>query len=176
MAEVRDFSPDLLFAGALFGPDFSEEAKRSLEELFKREWGDPVVIGPDLPFSWTDYYDAEMGSGIIRRFYAFRPLVDPQRLADIKLQACAWESKWTAAGSRNINIDPGLLNLSRVVLATTKDRAHRIPLQKGIFGEVTVLFRRNSVEALPWSYPDYRSAEYAEILREMRNLYKKLRA
>ena len=50
---------------------------------------------------------------------------------------------------RRVNIDRGFLSLSRLILATTKDNAHRIPLEKGIYGEITLLYQKQAFQEMP---------------------------
>ena len=76
-------------------------------------------------------------------------------------------------GNRKINLDPGLLSLSSLILATTKNNVHRIPLQKGIYGEVTLMYVNREYQTLPWTYADYRTPAFHEIFKEMRTLLKK---
>ena len=59
-----------------------------------------------------------------------------------------------------------------LVLATTKNYAHRIYLGEGIYAEVTLVYRNHTFEALPWSYPDYASATYIDILATIRETYR----
>ena len=74
--------------------------------------------------------------------------------------------------SRKVNFDPGIMNLSRLILASTKDNAHRIPLSKGIYAEITLLFQKGDFKPLPWSFIDYQSKEYTEILFKIRTIFK----
>jgi hypothetical protein len=127
---------------------------------------------PVLPFTFTDYYQKEMGPVISRRFLSFRELVPPQRLADIKIKTNKLEETYIAGGGRKVNLDPGLLNLSRFILATTKDNSHRIPLSKGIYAELTLQFSRKDFRILPWTYPDYAAREYRDILIQIRDIFK----
>jgi hypothetical protein len=80
------------------------------------------------------------------------------------LQANAWEEEYRASAehseSRPLNIDPGYLTEAKLVLASTKDRDHRIYLSQGIFAEVTLHFARGGWQARPWTYPDYQRADY----------------
>jgi len=129
-------------------------------------------VGPVLPFPFTRYYEREMGSGLRRLFWSAETLVSPDSLARIKLTANDLEKRLARHGSRRVNLDPGLLCESRFVLASTKDSSHRIPVGSGIFAEVTLRFERGEFRPLEWTYPDYRSAEYREILRDIRTRYR----
>jgi hypothetical protein len=127
---------------------------------------------PSLPFTFTSYYDAEMGTPIERFFVSFEQLVDPARLPRIKGQTNEIEGLFSDQGRRTVNLDPGLLSLPRFVLATTKENAHRIPMEAGIYAEITLLFGKGSFRPLPWTYPDYRSEVYLSILNGVRARYK----
>ncbi|MBI1902112.1 MAG: DUF4416 family protein, partial [Planctomycetia bacterium] len=118
-------------------------------------------------FDDTDYYAREMGTNLRKVFLAFERLIDPGELAPIKLLTNAWEREYadssgaggpaSSAEPRPLNLDPGYLGLGKLVLASTKDHAHRIYLGQGIFAEVTLHYVRGlGWQPLPWTFPDYR--------------------
>jgi hypothetical protein len=53
-------------------------------------------------------------------------------------------------------------------LASTKDHAHRIYLNDGIYAEVTLAYRRGGWQAFPWTYPDYRRHDFQEFFTRCR--------
>ena len=134
--------------------------------------GPTDFVSDPIPFTFTHYYDGEMGGGIMRFFASFQRLIPPDTLAAVKLASNAREERYREGQGRTVNLDPGLLCLSRFVLATTKEGSHRIPLSAGIYAEVTLMFEKGSFRPLPWTYPDYKSAPYIEILNGIRALYK----
>jgi hypothetical protein len=73
---------------------------------------------------------------------------------------------------RLVNLDPGVLSLSRLILASTKDFSHRIPLRDGIYAEVTLRYSGGDFRNLPWTFPDYRTEDYHAILRQIRSTYR----
>jgi hypothetical protein len=109
-----------------------------------------------------------MGSGLKKVIWGFEQLIDPARLVDRKLQANAWERQYRdeagTSESRPLNLDPGYLTLAKLVLASTKDRDHRLHLQHGVFAENTLFFREGAWCARPWTYPDYRRSDYHQFL------------
>jgi hypothetical protein len=169
MGEATQFLPEKLVMAVLIS---RPEREQELLGILERTWGQPDLCSPPMPFTYTDYYDSEMGPGIQRFFVSFRRLVDPSLIADIKVQTNRVEEQFREGEARKVNIDPGLLCLSRFVLVTTKESAHRIPLSSGIYGEVTLLFHKGSFRPLEWTYPDFRSSEYLRILNEIRGLYR----
>lgn len=129
-------------------------------------------LSPVLPFEYTDYYCEEMGKPLWRCFFAFAELVPPDRLAEIKLLTNRIEAGFSTDRRRNVNLDPGLISLDRLVLASTKDNGRRIPLAKGIYGEVTLVYIDKAFRPLEWTYPDYRSDEYRFLLGSIRTIYR----
>ena len=150
------------------------EEKEALRRILVKEFGPIDYESQEFDFIFTDYYVPEMGSGIKRFFYSFVNLVNPDQLPDIKIRTNELEEKFaTPDGNRKINLDPGLLSLSSLILATTKNNVHRIPLRKGIYGEVTLMYVNKEYQTLPWTYADYRTPAFHEIFKEMRQLLKK---
>ena len=128
-------------------------------------------IGP-LPFDYSTYYEAEMGTGIRRWVWALSDLVDRSDLARIKLFTNSVEQTYSRDGKRTVNVDPGLLTLGNFVLATGKDNAHRIYLRDGIFADLTLIFRGGSYRRLEWTYPDYADLPMIQLLNRLRETYK----
>ena len=136
-----------------------------------RRFGPVDYRSGELPFTFTRYYEREMGKGIRRLFLSFEKPVDPAALSSIKRFTNRIEARFQGDRGRRINLDPGLLDLNRLLLATTKYAGHRIPLRRGIYAEITLHFREGRFQALPWTYPDFRSPEYREILLTVRELF-----
>jgi hypothetical protein len=169
MGQIYPFAPEKLVVPILISR--RQMRPRLIEEL-QNSYGEIDYTSGDLPFFQTRYYDEEMGTPITRFFVSFARLVDPGTLAQIKTETILLERRFIEAGRRKINIDPGLLSLSRFILASSKDGSHRIPLANGIFAEVTLVYERGNFRPLEWTYPDYRSPEYLTILADIRKLYK----
>ena len=169
MGEITGFTPEKLIIAVLISrQDMLNKLVKKLTDTF----GQIDYKSEFLNFDYTNYYDSEMGSSIKRIFLSFQNLVSPDTLADIKIHTNEIENDFLLDGARKVNIDPGMLSVKRFMLATTKDNGHRIPLQKGIYGEVTLLFVNKNFKALPWTYIDYQSEEYSEILKSIRTIYK----
>jgi len=170
MGKVKEPLPVKLIA-SLFTANTKllEEAKVRLSQ----EFGPIDYESELLPFDHTTYYAAEFGENLKRRFVAFEKLVHPGRLAEIKLLTNALEMEWAVEGRRRVNIDPGYVSHSKLVLATTKNHAHRIYLGQGIYAEVTLHYRSGTFQPWPWTYPDYASPPLIAIFNQIRGLYVK---
>ena len=85
-------------------------------------------------FDKTHYYDEEMGSPIYRHFLSFEKLIEPSEIAGAKIRTNDLESAFAVEYSsvqRPINLDPGYLEQSKIVLASTKNFFHRILISEG---------------------------------------------
>ena len=130
-----------------------------------------------LPFTSTTYYETEMGPDIQRQFISFERLIDAGTLAEMKLFTNKVEQAYTIRKSegaaRRVNLDAGYICLAKLVLASTKDHAHRIYLCDGIYAEITLRFYRKTFQPWEWSYPDYRLPTYIDIFNQIRKIYRK---
>jgi hypothetical protein len=168
MGEIHPLEPSGLLIGVLCSDP------KTLTDYMKEvnDFGEPLIVSPIISFDFTDYYTRTMGSNLSRCFYLYPPPFDRARLAEMKLRTNALER--TAADSlhlgveRPLNLDPGYLTPSKLVLASTKDHAHRIYLRDGIYAEVTLHYRNKSYQPWPWTFPDYRSERYIEFFNKAR--------
>lgn len=140
-------------------------------EMLARRLGPVNYYSRPLGFDFTDYYGPEMGPGLSRRVAAFEGLVQPHRLAVIKRVCLSLERDLAAHGRRTVNLDPGLLNHDTLVLATVKPAGHRVCLEPGIYGEVTLLYANGDFRRLPWTYRDWTEPEMKQVLALVRARY-----
>jgi hypothetical protein len=141
------------------------------EQVLVEEFGPVDHRSPRMPFAYTHHYDDEFGSRLQRQFVSFERLIGPGDLGEIKVRTNALEGELGADGRRRINLDPGYISEAKLVLATTKDHGHRVYIGHGIYAEVTLTYRDRDFRPWPWTYPDYRSEPYLQILRTIRGIY-----
>jgi hypothetical protein len=144
-----------------------QQAVQSLAESF----GSVDVVSPWLAFDQTDYYTAEMGSPLFRRFVTFDKLIQQEALADIKLFANDLEGQFSKEGKRLVNIDPGYVVAERFVLATGKNYTHRIYLRSGIYADLSLIYHKGRFRPLDWTYPDYAGEMIINFLQSVRDKY-----
>jgi len=148
-------------------------ARHRLQEVY----GPIALASPEYSFHHTAYYSATMGPNLRKRFLAFQNFVATDSLAGIKLRTNRLEEELAALmryqEARPLNLDPGLLQLGKFMLATTKDQSHRIYLRDGIYAEVTLRFHAGSYEPWPWTYADYREPALHAFLKNARDHYRR---
>lgn len=158
MAETRRVEPVVRIC-AVFSR-YAEARDWGLERLRQR-WGEIEIASGDYAFDPGGYYQPAMGPGLRKRLVGFRDLADPASLADWKHETNRLEAEYArqsaVAQSRPLNLDPGYVTQAKLVLATTKDRDHRVYLRDGIFAEVTLAYTGGRWIWHRWTYPDYRS-------------------
>lgn len=134
-------------------------------------WGTVDMVSPWLAFDQTDYYHAEMGSPLFRRFIVFSDLIQQEALAGVKVVTNDLETAFSKAGKRLVNIDPGYVTAERFVLASGKNYTHRIYLSKGIYADLTLIYQKGRFRPLEWTYPDYAGDAITGFLQSVRNRY-----
>lgn len=141
-------------------------------ERLSKKFGKTDFISEIFPFGFTSYYEREMGKGLVRRLFTFDKMVLPHRLPYIKLYTNKIKERFSdRQGKRRVNIDPGYISLSHLILATGKGYAHRPYLRDGIYADLTLIYKDTSFRALDWTYPDYRSEEIIELMNTVRRKY-----
>lgn len=137
-----------------------------------QHWSPVELVSDRFQFTETAYYQRLMGEPLQKQLVALAGDFDPARLADTKLTSNAWEDEYAQSQAfpeaRPLNIDPGYITPMKVVLASTKDRAHRIYLRDGIYAEECLYYHQHSWQARPWTYPDYLRADYHEFFERVR--------
>lgn len=142
-------------------------------EQFRKRYGSIFAESERFPFDQTDYYRESMGTDLFKLFLVMAASVDPECLAGVKVQTNTWEEAYTQMSEhtepRPLNLDPGYLAEDKLVLASTKNHAHRLYLSQGIYAEFTLQFRGGKWQNCPWTYPDYQQETYQAFFTDCRN-------
>jgi len=165
MGNIQPHEPAFIFIDILYS---RSEIFDEVKTLLEKDLGETLFISPAMPWDYSSYYRNELGKPIFRRFIFFKDIFDPGTLADIKLHTNGIEEIFSVNGKRSINLDPGYLSLAKVVLASTKNYAHRIYLGKGIYGEITLIYQNNTYNPHLFTYRDYQGKEYIDLFLRIR--------
>lgn len=141
-------------------------------EMLHKKYGEIDFVSDPFPFDITDYYEPEMGSPIVRKFVSFERLIHPKELARIKIETNEVENLLTVRHDRKVNLDPGIMDYDKVVLASAKYNGQKIYLDHGIWADLTLHFEKNHFDPYPWSFPDFKKGLYNDIFLKIRQKYK----
>lgn len=170
VGEIRQQRPVLLIAAV--SSRYEKAIENWTRETAIAAWGNLTLESSLFDFDETSFYEKTMGTGIKKKLFAFERLIDPASMPAIKLQSNSWEVEFKSQNdypeSRPLNIDPGYITEAKLVLATTKDRDHRLYLSDGIFAEVTLFQKHGQWQSSRWTYPDYKRADYRDFFDKCR--------
>jgi hypothetical protein len=161
--------PVKLVCGVLYSEEsFFEQALRQMCALYGRV----DFKSPLYPFVITDYYVEEMGATICRQIISFDDLINPGKLAQIKINCNAIEDELALNGQRKVNLDPGYLDYDKFVLGSAKYNSHKIYLDLGIYADLTMRYERGAYIPSSYAFPDFKSGQYNDAFLSIRARYK----
>lgn len=117
------------------------------------------------------YYSKEMGENILKVYLSLKGLMDKESLADFKLWAINQELLFSQDGKRKLNIDPGYIDESHLMLTSSKRRGGRVYLGRGVYAEIEYLFVHGGFRALYWTYADYRDRRVKSFFEMVRRSF-----
>lgn len=169
MGKIKEPEEVALFVATLYSK--AEYFKKAFKILIE-EFGNALFISQPYNWDYSKYYDKELGSPVLRQFIFFERFIHPGLLPDIKIKTNDIEDSLSIEGKRQINLDPGYMTLSKIVLASTKNYAHRLYLGKGIYGEVTLVFKDKTYMPHIFTYRDYQDKICLDIFMKVREIIK----
>ncbi len=169
MWELREPNPAKLIIGILAS---NYQCLHAAADLVTGKLGNPDFTSDVWPFEMTDYYKDQTGPRILRQFLSFERLIEPGKLAKIKLRTNKLEQKLAKTLAiplpRPVNLDPGIIEPAKLVLATTKDYSHRMYIGRKIYAEITLVYDKGRWQPLDHTYPDYKQQCYFDFFDQVR--------
>jgi len=169
MWETNQPKPVKLIVG-IFATD--AQCLQKAVETVTKEFGAADFVSDVWPFDKTTYYKKETGENLLRQFVSIEKPIDPGELANIKHTTNRLEQELAAQLNRDVprpvNLDPGIIEPSKLVLATTKNFSHRIYIGNQMYAEVTLMYEKGAWSFSPYTYPDYRQPCYIEFFEKVR--------
>jgi len=169
LAKTRLVEPVIRFVAIITA---HETANHWARQRIEARWGSIVDQSAPVPFLAGGYYTPAMGPGLTKTLVAVGEPIDPAGLADWKTETNVWEheaaKELALSPDRPLNLDPGYITQAKFVLATIKDRDHRLYLRDGIFAENTLTYVGKCWTFHRWTYPDYRTDEVFEFAMNCR--------
>ena len=169
MWELREPEPVKLIIGILAADKNCLE--RAVEKL-QAGFGEIDIVSDVWPFELTDYYKDQTGEHILRQFVSIKELIDPSDLAGSKHKTNELEQELVDELAldlpRPINLDPGIMEPAKLILATTKNYSHRIYIGEKMYAEVTLMFDKGKWQPFEYTYPDYKQQCYVDFFEKVR--------
>lgn len=151
--------------------DALAETVNTLEKRFGRVQYETL----EVPCYEADEYREEMGDNLLRRFLSFEKEIPLDSLPSLKAVCSKIEPQFSDVvddyNFRTVNIDPGILTPSNVVMASHKEYNHRIYLKDGVYAEIALIYARDQYLRLPWTNPDYCNDEAISFFNRVRESF-----
>ena len=169
MWQINEPEPVKLIIGILAA---DKDCLTSAVETITAEFGECDLVSDAFDFDQTDYYKDEAGENILRQFVSFTELIDPGKLASIKHKTNEIEEllakKLDTPLPRPVNLDPGIIEPSKLVLASTKNFSHRIYIGDSMYAELTLSFCKGKWKSFSYTFPDFKEDRYHAFLSKVR--------
>ena len=169
MWQLKEPKPVKLIIGILAA---DRQCLHAAVEAINAKFGRTDFVSDVWPFDKTDYYKDETGEHILRQFVSAERLIAPALLAKIKHKTNKLEQKLAAKLAlplpRPVNLDPGIIEPSKLILASTKNYSHRIYIGKKMYAEATLIFDRGHWRPFDYTYPDYKQQCYFDFFEKVR--------
>jgi hypothetical protein len=169
MWETKPPKPVKLIIGILAA---NKDALGKTVRALEKEFGNIDLKSDVWPFTQTEYYKDEIGENILRQFVTIENLIDPGELAGIKHKTNKIEQRMAKLLSldlpRPVNIDPGIIEPSKLILATTKNFSHRIYIGDKMYAELTLSYIKGAWKSFDYTFPDYKQETYHGFLSKVR--------
>lgn len=171
MSRMIEPAPVLRVCSCLTGePGLLPDVERELI----REFGPLALRSDPFPFELTGYYAEEMGDDLERTWLAFETLAGADCLVATRATTGRLEDALATGDRRRVNLDPGYLDLGKLVLASLKEAPDKIYLGSGVWAHVCLRYRFGEFVAPDHSFPDFKDGRFTAFFTGARALYKKL--
>ena len=151
--------------------DALADAVKTLEKRFGRVQYETL----EIPCTTGDEYREEMGEDLLRRFYSFDNMVARDTLPALKAACYKIEPKFSDTVDeyhfRTVNIDPGILTTSTLVMASHREYNHHVYLRDGVYAELALIYAHNKFCRLPWTNPDFCCDEAIDFFERVRSSF-----
>ena len=111
-------------------------------------------------FEETNYYAVEMSATLYRQYVSFSGVISLDDSIHWKRWACLVEDSLRVNGKRQVNLDPGYLDLHKIVLLSSKAAGHKIYLGDRVWADLALFKEKGGYRHFAWTFPDLRSHKY----------------
>ena len=172
MARSQKPTPGRLIVSIMYSSmDALADAVTALEKKYGRVQCETL----EIPCCDQELYKEEMGENLLRRFLSFDKKIDRSALVDLKVVCDKIEMSLSDVVDdyyfRTVNIDPGILTTSNIVIASHHETNYNVYIRDGVFAEIALIYGRGEYRRLPWTNPDYCSDESINFFKRVRESF-----
>lgn len=169
MARMQEPPPGQLIVSIIYNSlDALADALNALEKRFGRVQYETVEIECALAKSYSE----EMGDTLQRRFFSFDRLVSRATLPEAKSACSKIEARFSDRVDdfcfRTVNIDPGIMCPSNLIMASHREYNHRVYLRDAVYVEIALIYSQGRFNRLPWTVPDFYDDEAIDFFERVR--------
>jgi hypothetical protein len=172
MARIQKPPPGRVILSIIFA---SLDALADALKVVEKRFGPVQYETIEIPCSDASLYGEEMGDRLSRRLFSFERLVSRDSLVEIKAACHKIEPLFADhVGDylfRTVNIDPGIISVDNLVMASHRGYNHRIYLKDGVFAEVALVYSEERFKRLPWTHPDFCHDDAIDFFLRVRNSF-----
>lgn len=143
----------------------NDEALQNAKKELIKEFGAIEKESQEYKFIFTKYYEKEFGRDLRKKFLIFQRNIDKKGLSMIRIQTGKIEQKFSVAGKRTVNIDPGCTNKQELVMASLKKAPFKENLGNNVYAHKLLEFN-DTITEFPNTFPDYRDKQNQKFFIE----------
>ena len=150
-----------------------EEKYTAALKKLAEEFGPYDFKGEIKKFDITDYYKSEMGDGEQKKqIISFQKHINAEDAVKIKESTVEIEKSLSQKNCRTVNIDPGYIDLNKLVLFSCKEQAMKLYYGSGIYADIIMEYSKRKWKKFPWTFADFKDSTYDAECTRIRDLYK----
>jgi hypothetical protein len=142
----------------------SEELLDKSKTDLVKKYGPIKIESPVYDFSFTNYYEPEMGKNLKKKFLIFEKEVSKEEMADVKFFITEIEKKYSNDTGRTVNIDPGYLSETELQLATFKEKSFKEKIHDKVWVHKVLEFDGDTIKQFFHTFADYRDKKNQEFI------------
>lgn len=146
-----------------------EDLLNKVLKNLKNKFGDIENYNLTYPFTFTDYYEKEMGKNLIKKFIVFKDLIDKKDIGNIKIETIKIEKKYSKDNKRTINLDPAYLTKGELVLPSVKEKPYKIK-KDNVFLHKIYEFNKE-VKTFYHTFPDFKTEKVKDFFKKINQTF-----
>ena len=147
----------------------NEEQFTEVVSILTNEFGKLILKSKPYDFNFTDYYEREFGKNLRKVILIFEKTVEKHDLILIRIKTGEIENQLVEKNKRTVNIDPGYISETELVLATKKAKPWKEFLGNEVYVHKILEFKQDQLITFNHTFKDYKQDKNQAFLKEARS-------